>query len=104
MTRDIQRAARRGAAFLDEKEPGWAALIDLTTLDLDYVDSCVLGQLYGHYDVGLIVLGLRVQSRLPDSGWERLWDQRYTLGFCGVDESDVLTAAWKAEIARRTQP
>lgn len=40
----------RGAAFLDEKTPGWRERIDLDKLDLGECDVCVLGQLSGTDD------------------------------------------------------
>lgn len=37
----------RGAAFLDERRPGWRDQINLDTLDLGMCTTCVLGQLAG---------------------------------------------------------
>jgi hypothetical protein len=49
MTTVAERVAK-GAAFLDEREPGWDARIDLDTLDLQAPCRCVLGQLATHLD------------------------------------------------------
>ena len=48
----------RGVALLDEHKPGWEAAIDLGTFDLEYMDACVLGQVYGSYSEGLRHLGV----------------------------------------------
>jgi hypothetical protein len=41
----IAERVARGAAYLDEREPGWDERIDLETLDLYAPCRCVLGQL-----------------------------------------------------------
>lgn len=38
-----------GAAWLDQRLPGWWRLIDLRQLDMWHSCRCVLGQLYGDY-------------------------------------------------------
>lgn len=38
--------ARQGAAWLDEKHPGWAARIDLDTFNIEDSSNCVLGQVF----------------------------------------------------------
>jgi hypothetical protein len=54
MTTVAERVAA-GVAYLDEREPGWAAQIDLEVLDLSDCDRCVIGQLYpGINDTGRI--------------------------------------------------
>jgi hypothetical protein len=47
----------RGAKLLDEKYEGdWREKIDVDELDMDNQDECVLGQLYGDYEDGLVKL------------------------------------------------
>jgi hypothetical protein len=41
----IAERVARGAALLDEREPGWWQRIDLGALDMDEPCECVLGQL-----------------------------------------------------------
>ena len=54
----------RGAALLDQHIPGWAQFIDVSKLDLERSDSCVLGQLYsGEYEMGEAVIFGRDRSR-----------------------------------------
>lgn len=45
--------AARGAAFLDDADPGWPARIDPSRLELADGEACVLGQLHGGYRLGL---------------------------------------------------
>jgi hypothetical protein len=45
VTATIAGRVAKGAAFLDEREPGWWQRIDLDTLDLMAPCLCVLGQL-----------------------------------------------------------
>jgi hypothetical protein len=63
MTAIAERVAA-GAAFLDEREPGWWSLDRESPLHTSqlYVGSscdCVLGQLFGSYLRGIRTLGLR---------------------------------------------
>jgi hypothetical protein len=87
----IAERVARGAALLDRERPGWAAEVDPDRLDLSQHDQTdVLGQLYGHFDRGLAVLGD------PDP---------VAHGF-DLDADDdagypALTACWRAEVARR---
>jgi hypothetical protein len=46
-----------GAALLDRHEPRWWRQIDPAWLDLADPEVDVLGQLYGHLEVGLAILG-----------------------------------------------
>lgn len=46
---DFTAAVNRGAAWLDEIDPGWYREIDTSTLDLADEYSCVLGQSWNHY-------------------------------------------------------
>lgn len=47
---------RKGAALLDEREPGWRDRIAPADLELINCEQCVLGQVFGHYDHGLETL------------------------------------------------
>lgn len=48
----------RSAALLDQVRPGWYRAIDLAVLDFEDDERCVLGQLFGHYDIALRDLSL----------------------------------------------
>jgi hypothetical protein len=49
---DAQRYVRAGAALLDQRNPGWADRIDVTTLRVSNCRACVLGQLYSGFTDG----------------------------------------------------
>lgn len=53
-----REAVAKGAALLDERNPGWDAKIDLDGLYVGDSTECVLGQLYGRYLDGQTELGL----------------------------------------------
>jgi hypothetical protein len=48
-----RRRAGRGAAYLDDADPGWHRRLDAGALSLDDGRSCVLGQLHGSFRAGL---------------------------------------------------
>ena len=48
-----QARVERGAAYLDEIDPGWYRRIDPDTLELSSGRACVLGQLHGEFRRGL---------------------------------------------------
>lgn len=45
-------AVATAALMLDELRPGWAALVDPDELVMGSCDRCILGQVYGAFDVG----------------------------------------------------
>ncbi len=109
MTTTAERVAR-GAAFLDEKMPGWDQRIDLDKLDLAAPCRCVLGQLAtdldeGHDDVWLAIVshfGLSLHSpyRKADGTTDA------ALGFNTDDlqwppDYSDLTAEWRRLIEAR---
>lgn len=81
----IEARVARGAAWLDEKYPGWFNVIDLGTLKLSDCHQCILGQVYTQHVpeqekdqliaqvVGKATAGLSAYDR---ADWERgmsLW-------------------------------
>lgn len=104
--------AARGAALLDEKNPGWADRIDLSALSMGNPDRCILGQLYGGFLTALVALDMPCQctcfgESLPEN-------DATSLGFevgCTARRSSEdrayawLENAWRDEIlSRRTIP
>ena len=51
-----KEAVRNGVKLLDKVEPGWEKKIDLTRLDLSSTRCCMLGQIYGEYNVNTLRL------------------------------------------------
>lgn len=58
----VQDRVAAGAAFLDEKRPGWFNEIDNATLDIASAKECVCGQLFGSYSTGIGTLGASTHS------------------------------------------
>lgn len=56
---------RRGAAYLDEVDPGWHRRIDAEALALDDGQYCILGQIHGEFRLGLGRSGLISLSSAP---------------------------------------
>lgn len=84
----------RGSKLLDKIEPGWADLIDLNDLNMGVCVDCILGQLYGNYQLGINVLP---EEQLPEYyGFNIPFDlsiERYSYYALGQ--------AWKEEILKR---
>ena len=55
--RKYERQVSNGIALLDRKKPNWRDSVDLATLDMANSCDCVLGQVYGHYQIGQNALG-----------------------------------------------
>lgn len=97
--------AARGAALLDEGDPGWAARIDTAALRLGDGRACILGQLHGEYRRGL------GRARVLDlSSAPRRFVSPVDLGFQAVGDLGeaaealdyaLLTRAWRDEVAAR---
>lgn len=94
----IQQRVAKGAAFLDEKIPGWAHHINPQRLVMESNSWCVLGQLaqvnqrFDAFDFGDNVLKLKQTERQY---------QYETLGFEYDDDQDAQVEAWTAEINKR---
>lgn len=97
--------ARRGAAYLDEADPGWHTRLDAATLELADGAHCVLGQLHGGFRTGLLrarVLDLSSAPLASLSPVDLGFQARRDLG----DEIEALdyaylNRAWREELDRR---
>ena len=47
---NVRDAAKR----LDEIEPNWFNKIDFETIDMNDCKNCILGQIFGYYDDGIM--------------------------------------------------
>lgn len=99
-----QRAAR-GAAYLDDVDPGWHERVNPATLELGDGQCCVLGQLHGGFRQGLGRSAILQLGSAPQASLSPV-----RLGFqCVQDVPEAwqdrdyahLNAAWQHEIARR---
>lgn len=106
LTADAARSrAARGAALLDDRDPGWAGRIDTDGLALGDGAACVLGQLWGEYRLGLGRSRVLDLSSAPtrfvspvDLGFQAVGD----LGEAAEDlDYAFLTRAWRAEVTER---
>jgi hypothetical protein len=87
----IAERVAAGMALLDEKAPGWVSRINLGHLALGSCDRCVLGQVFGYYDDGLVVLDFD-----PD------YEGGEEFGFeSNVEPYEDLTAEWVRQISAR---
>jgi len=80
----------RGAAFLDEKVPGWREKIDLDKLDIRASSHCVVGQATDDYF-----------ANVEDSWFgEDFYDAAVAHGFEWDldDDAEDLTAEWRQYI------
>ena len=107
ITLDAAKArARRGAAILDDHDPGWTDRVDPGSLALGDGAACVLGQLWGEYRTGLGRARVIDLSSAPtrfvspvDLGFQAVSG----LGDAAEDlDYALLTRAWRALLAERT--
>lgn len=73
-----ERRVRRGAKFLDEVRPGWFRDVDPLELNLLNGRQCVLGQLEGHYDYGMVDYNIRWGTPLGFFVWTKRQNAKYT--------------------------
>ena len=46
--------------------PQWPLLVDTDLLDCRYWDTCILGQIFGHFDIGLVVMRMSYQDAVDE--------------------------------------
>ena len=99
-----ERAAR-GAAYLDEVDPGWYSRLDSDALQLANGKACVLGQLHGDFRMGLGRSALFNMSSAPRASLSPVH-----LGFLCVqgasaiqteEDYTYLNRAWLNEVRQR---
>ena len=109
---DLAERVARGAALLDEKQPGWAAQIATDHLAMQDCGRCILGQLYGHYSAGYEKLRRQLQDYFLFSAMEHGFTlsprvQAVVLDSEGpegvIELFRPLADLWRAEIARRLE-
>ena len=60
---EIRDAVERGARLLDKAQPGWWQKVN-APLEMESCGLCVLGQIFGHYNAGVMTLGLEYDARV----------------------------------------
>ena len=102
----VRERVQRGAAYLDEMDPGWHRQVDPNTLELGSGRQCVLGQLHGEFRLGLGRSRLISLSSAPRASLSPV-----AYGFKCVEgvsdewqarDYELLTAAWRNAVLART--
>lgn len=79
----------------------WYNEIDLDRLDINFPDKCVLGQLYGNYRRGVMLLtGAEMMSCKESWEWGKkkgLWPE-HVYGMEEGEATDLLNALWRKRI------
>ena len=89
---DAQERVETGASYLDTHNPGWDNRIEVSSLDIQHANRCVLGQLYGNFTRGRIVLKLSEDMSLQNGFSTEI----------GYKENErLLTVAWRKLIKKR---
>lgn len=84
---EIRARVQKGVALLDKEVPDWKERIDPGTLNVAASNSCILGQLFGDYFVGVAKLGLSgTQTRAL--GFYNITDE-------AIQEYQKLTKEWR---------
>jgi hypothetical protein len=86
-----------GALLLDEQRPGWARSVNLSRFDMASLTDCLLGQLFGGFAAGVIMLWNG--DALSNKNWKRA----IAHGFIHPDDhrDAELTPYWRAAILQR---
>jgi hypothetical protein len=97
----MKARVERGATYLDERYPGWAAFIAVDRLDMYSSERCVLGHLYGSYARGIAALNW---ERMEETGLKALnngfiTEERDGQGM--LAEYDELSHMWELEVRER---
>ena len=100
----------KGAAFFDERDPGWFDCIDPKRLNVASAMSCPVGQIYrDSWDFTRtieLILGINRAERVgSDPGGFELSARAAELGLCSQGNDDreypALTRAWAAIVRKR---
>lgn len=103
----VRERVERGAAYLDDADPGWHRRVDSETLELDDGRHCILGQLHGEFRLGLGRSHLISMSSAPRASLSPV-----AYGFkCVENVSDdwqardyeLLNEAWKDAVRTRQE-
>jgi hypothetical protein len=101
------RRAARGAAYLDDVDPGWHRRLDLGALALSDGGSCVLGQLHGTFRSGLGRARLFNVGSAPRASLSPVAHGFHCV-HAGDEETErrdyaLLNRAWQEEVRRRQE-
>lgn len=101
MLLSIERRVARGARLLDQVRPGWAGAVDMEVFDIEDLERCILGQVYGDWLRGCQSLGTagnRYKQEL--NGFEMTEDE-----YCSSNINSIrnrYATLWGREVLERT--
>lgn len=102
---NARRRAARGAAYLDDVDPGWHRRIDAEALALADGGRCVLGQLHGQFRAGLGRSGLFNLGSAPRASLSPVAHGFHCVraGDAEAERRDyaLLDRAWREEVRQR---
>lgn len=96
---DYRPNVEKGAAFLDERMPGWVDRVNVARLDLSSCVACVLGQLGGDYRHEARRLGMNLDDAIQ-CGFNVSEFENYRVE---AQAYSALTLEWQAYIAESRQ-
>lgn len=103
----VRERVERGAAYLDDVDPGWYRRVNADTLELDDGKHCILGQLHGEFRLGLGRSHLISMSSAPRASLSPV-----SYGFKCVEgvsddwqarDYELLNEAWKEAVRTRQE-
>ncbi|PSQ98506.1 MAG: hypothetical protein BRD48_07000 [Bacteroidetes bacterium QS_9_68_14] len=102
-----RRRAARGAAYLDDVDPGWHRRLDLGALALEDGAGCVLGQLHGTFRRGLGRARLFCPGSAPRASLSPVAHGFHCV-HAGDEETEardyeLLDEAWQEEVRQRQE-
>lgn len=106
MTPDFAARAANGAALLDRRAPGWHRKVAVDRLAIESCDRCVLGQVFGHFVSGKVIL-IRAEPSLDrhffgrDHGFVAQSAEFGPEGSGHLRYLRALADCWRAEVAAR---
>jgi hypothetical protein len=93
---------KRGINILDEKHPGWQTHVDLENLDVSSGYRCILGQIFGSYELGIYDLfDIQWNNDAPDVVTDTEYHTIAHHGFVTSIDYHELEVVWKALLAER---
>ena len=92
---DIVEFVEKGVELLDKARPDWYKEIDMEAFYISSCQQCILGQLFGNYTDGTIVLDV------SDHAYEHGFDIPSTLSTDDGVYFEYLQREWEGQIEQR---
>ena len=92
---DIVEFVEKGVELLDKAKPDWYKEIDMEAFYISSCQQCILGQLFGNYTDGTIMLGVSGHA------YEHGFDIPSTLSIDDGVYFEYLQREWEGQIEQR---